>query len=202
MKASQKVSQRRNPVLLLHGLTGNEAVFYPLELFLEVSGWGEVYSFTFSRSWGEVPIEALARETAEFLDRSPLAGRTIDIVGYSMGGLVAREFIQNMGGTERVERFVSVSTPHFGTYLAFALLTPGVEQMRPNSQFLNALNGSVSLLSQVKVTSIFTEHDEIVQPYRNAILPIGRVIGVPVFGHCMMVLHPWSLQAIAKGLMT
>ena len=42
----------------------------------------------------------------------------IHIVGHSMGGLVARYYIENLGKDENVEKLITIDTPHWGSGLA------------------------------------------------------------------------------------
>jgi len=42
----------------------------------------------------------------------------IDIVGHSMGGLVARYYIENLGKDENIRKLVTIGTPHWGSTLA------------------------------------------------------------------------------------
>ncbi|MBE6642640.1 MAG: DNRLRE domain-containing protein [Ruminococcaceae bacterium] len=43
---------------------------------------------------------------------------SFNIVGHSMGGLVARYYIENLGFDEHVEKLITIDTPHWGTPLA------------------------------------------------------------------------------------
>ena len=44
-----------------------------------------------------------------------------------MGGIVARSYVQRFGGIERVRRFITISAPHRGTYVAYAMGNKGGE---------------------------------------------------------------------------
>lgn len=44
----------------------------------------------------------------------------IDIVGHSMGGLVARYYIENIGKDENIRKLITIGTPHWGSTLANA----------------------------------------------------------------------------------
>ena len=44
----------------------------------------------------------------------------IDIVAHSMGGLVARYYIENLGYDNRVDKLITVCTPHWGTGYAWS----------------------------------------------------------------------------------
>lgn len=44
----------------------------------------------------------------------------VNLVGHSMGGLVARYFIENLNDSAEVDRLITLGTPHFGSDLAVA----------------------------------------------------------------------------------
>jgi triacylglycerol lipase len=64
------------------------------------------------------------------------------LVGFSMGALISRYYLQELGGHERAEAFFSISGPHEGTWAAYLHSGEGVNQMRPGSSFLNDLQRS------------------------------------------------------------
>ena len=51
---------------------------------------------------------------------------TFNIVGHSMGGLVARYYIENLGQDTHVEKLITICTPHWGSGLADASNITGV----------------------------------------------------------------------------
>ena len=64
----------------------------------------------------------------------------VDLVGQSMGGLSARQFVKFVKSNVVVDSYVSLGTPQYGIYSACVL--PGYYggQMCPTSSFLRALN--------------------------------------------------------------
>ena len=50
-----------------------------------------------------------------------------------MGGLVARYYVQRLGGDVRVHTLVTLGTPHGGTLPARLFPHPLVRQLRPGS---------------------------------------------------------------------
>lgn len=70
--------------------------------------------FSFPYDWRRSNYEA-AKALKVLLDRPPLAGQDVDIVAHSMGGLVARLYIQELGGAPRVKRLITMGTPHLGS---------------------------------------------------------------------------------------
>jgi triacylglycerol esterase/lipase EstA (alpha/beta hydrolase family) len=110
------------PILLVHGIWDSAAVMGPLKAGLERRGLTRAHAINLPRN-GRLPIAELGKllvEEADALARREAATH-IDVVGFSMGALVARWYVQRGGGKERVRRFVSISGPHHGTLGAYAL---------------------------------------------------------------------------------
>lgn len=89
-------------------------------------------------------IEAAARHARAVLDRLPASGpeREIDVIGISMGGLVARLLASQAGGDGPVIRRVfTIATPHQGAVLARWIRPDrAARAMRPGSPLLRALD--------------------------------------------------------------
>jgi hypothetical protein len=74
-------------------------------------------------------------------------GAPVDIVGYSMGGLVARFLIEKAGWGDRVRALAMLGTPNHGTFEAWVPATVGGfgrwnatgGDMRPGSPFLRSM---------------------------------------------------------------
>jgi pimeloyl-ACP methyl ester carboxylesterase len=77
----------------------------------------------FSYDW-RLSVEHNARELRSRLDQE-LPGRTVDIVAHSFGGLIARYFIQNLGGENTVQQLITMGTPHRGSLNTFQSLYDG-----------------------------------------------------------------------------
>ncbi|ABW15327.1 PGAP1 family protein [Parafrankia sp. EAN1pec] len=131
------------PILLVHGLVDNRSVFARLERSLRRRGFTTVTSVDiplFATS-----VQAAAAQLAETVEQ--VAGRHGDtgvhIVAHSLGGLVARYYVQRLGGGDHVQTLVTLATPHNGTRLA--CLVPKavsyrlVSQLRPGSPLLREL---------------------------------------------------------------
>jgi triacylglycerol lipase len=73
-----------------------------------------------------------------------------------MGGLVSRYYLQRLGGIHRVRKFVTIATPHRGTWTGFLRANPGARDMRPGSAFLRDLNRDVEMLDGISFTSIWS----------------------------------------------
>ncbi|HYR57432.1 MAG TPA: alpha/beta fold hydrolase [Chthoniobacteraceae bacterium] len=202
-RAPQHPVPDRNPVLLIHGIADDERSMGRMACFLRADGW-EVHTLSLRPNWGQAGLEPLAGEVERYADRE-FRGRKFDLVGFSMGGLVSRYYMQRLGGTKRVEHFVTVSAPHHGTALAsLAQFIPirGCQEMRPGSPFLRDLDRDADCLRAAKFTSLYTPFDFVILPARSSAMPQARNISVPVALHPLMVLDRRCLRAVAAALRT
>jgi triacylglycerol lipase len=108
----------KHPVVLVHGLWNTVNIFWRLRTYLEAQGW-PVYAFNLVPNNGDVGIEQLAQQMQSFVHTTLGHQQSFDLVGFSMGGLISRYYLQNLGGVARVTRFISVATPHYGSTLAW-----------------------------------------------------------------------------------
>ncbi|OCR02679.1 lipase [Oscillatoriales cyanobacterium USR001] len=189
----------RNPVLLIHGFLVDSRVFRRMSAYLTNLGWS-VYSFNLVPNYGIVGIDELAEQIVDYVDRTFHPEQRFDIVGLSMGGLVSRYYIQRLGGINRVQRLIAISSPHHGTWTAYILWVKGCVQMRPKSDFLASLNQDISMLEQLNFTSIWTPWDFMIVPASSSQMPVGKEVKLPIFAHANMARHPLSLKALAEAL--
>lgn len=192
-------NQPRNPVLLVHGITDTEVVFNSMTAYLRQLGWN-VYTLNLVPNNGEAPLNVLAQQVADYVDATIEPEQPFDLVGFSMGGIVSRYYLQKLGGINRVQRFVTISSPHHGTIVAYASRLPGCVQMRPNSLFLQDLNRDVQMLEQLNFTSIWTPYDLMIIPTHSSKMPVGKELIIPVGLHSWMLTDYRSLTAVATAL--
>ena len=190
----------RHPVVLVHGFWDTARVLTTLSAYLSNRGWS-VYSLDLVPNDGTQALEQLAQQLDSYINRTFAPEQPIDLVGYSMGGLVSRYYVQRLGGLDRVRRFITLSSPHHGTWTAYTFDQPGCRQMRPNSPFLEDLNrDAIAQLSRLNFTSLWTPYDLMILPAQSSLMPVGQAIELPVFLHRWMVSDSRSLQVIAQLL--
>ena len=192
-------SNHRNPVLLVHGINDTGAIFHKMVPYLTQLGWS-VYDLDLIPSNGDLGLDQLAGQIAEYVTATFEPEQPLDLVGFSMGGIVSRYYVQRLGGNNRVQRFITLASPHHGTLTAFFRNGPGGTQMRLGSAFLQDLNQDAVMLGQLNFTSIWTLFDLMILPSISSKMPVGRNVEVPVLGHAWMVTDPWSLDAVARAL--
>jgi len=160
----------------------------------------DVYTFNLTPNNGDAPLEDLAAQLHAFIDSRLGALQLLDIVAFSMGGLVARYYLQHLGGIERVTRFIAISSPNHGTRTAYLRNNPGARQMRPDSAFLADLNRDVTALSRIRVTTLWTPFDLMILPATSSTHLPGRSVRVSVLLHPLMLFDPRVLKLVHQAL--
>jgi triacylglycerol esterase/lipase EstA (alpha/beta hydrolase family) len=133
---------------------------------------------------GTQSITTTAKSLGPIVDqvRARTGASRVDLVGHSQGGLVARDYVKNNGGAAKVDKIVTLGTPHYGTALAnlATLVTfgtcvnlQGCKDMQQGSTYLNNLNAGSDVISPTKIVSIRTQQDEVVFPISNSVVKDG-----------------------------
>ena len=122
--------------------------------------------------------------------RAAIAGGapSVDVVGYSAGGVVARLWAEEDGGAAIARRIVTLGSPHHGTDIAALAgsLLPGqcptaCAELAPNSALLTQLNAHETPAGPVWV-SLWTDQDQVVTPPDSARL--DGALNIPVQSVC------------------
>ncbi|MEU6761485.1 alpha/beta fold hydrolase [Streptomyces sp. NPDC046853] len=193
-------SESRPPVVLLHGFIDNRSVFVLLRRSLAQHGGQHVESLNYS------PLTCDIRTAAELLGRhiEEICERTghhqVDIVGHSLGGLIARYYAQRLGGDARVRTLVTLGTPHEGTRVVpLADAHPIVRQMRPGSDVIEELREPAPEC-RTRFVSFWSDLDQLMAPLETACVNhpdlIAQNVRVSGIGHLALPVHP----AVAAGI--
>ena len=186
------------PVVLVHGIFSSGDDMERLARHLR-SQAREVFQPTLTPNGGHAPIEDLAQQLADFVTQK-IGGRRFDLIGFSMGGLISRYFLQRFGGMERAARFVTMATPHHGTQMARLGGLPGWMQMRPGSEFLRDIASDADVLRAVPFTSLYTPLDAIIVPARSSEMPQARNVRMWAAMHPSFILERRCIRAVAAAL--
>jgi len=188
-----------NPVLLIHGIFDTTRIFNKMSQYLKKLGW-EVYYLNLVPNYGILGLDKLAEQVANYVDTTFLPNQTFDLIGFSMGGIVSRYYVQRLGGIDRVEHFITISSPHNGTLTGYLLNLAAPKQMRPKSDFLENLNQDIYLLNRINFTSIWTPYDAMILPAISSKVSVGRDIKIDVLFHAWMVSDEKVLKVIVEEL--
>ena len=159
----------RAPILLVPGTTLNPTEFsWNWERALAAQNWP--YCTIDLPGNGMADIQT-AGEYVVYAIRTMyhLAGRRIDIVGHSQGGMVPRWALRFWPDTRAmVDDLVGLSPSNHGTIDASAVCLPGcapsIWQQRPDAAFIAALNSYQETFPGISYTDIYTHTDEVVVP--------------------------------------
>ncbi|MGH0037284.1 MAG: esterase/lipase family protein [Myxococcota bacterium] len=196
-KPPERRDRELRTIVFVHGLGANRAGFLPLQAWLRAAGFGCQYAVNY-RSSGS--LEALAIRLKREL-RSAVRGGRIDLVTHSMGGLVARFYLQQLGGARRVDRLITLGTPHRGTHAANFLPSALVRQLLPDGPFIRHLN-SLPEPEGVAVTSLVAGRDLLVQPVDAAACPFGQTRRFDDLGHVELLFRPEVFREVTHRLIT
>ena len=161
------VEATATPILLVHGLADNRSVFTVLRRALRRRGFGRVRTVNYS------PLTSDIRAAARVLGRcvEALCAQTgyerVHVIAHSLGGVIARYYVQRLGGDARVHTLVTLGSPHGGTRAAHLLPLPIVRQLRPGSDVVAELARPAYECS-TRFVAIWTNVDQLIYPKSNA----------------------------------
>ncbi len=197
----------RTPVLLVHGYVCNRGIWHPFARWLAHRGH-PVDSVNLEPVFGS--IDAYVPIVAEGVRRlrARTGGERVAIVAHSMGGVAVRAWLaheqREPSAHDGVCAIVTLGTPHRGTWLAHFGHGRNVSQMKPDSEWLRALQAREAPATRERLTAIWSTHDNIVIPQAQAQqLPDVRTIAVRGRGHVALAYdhEVWQLavDAIEAG---
>ena len=137
---------RPGPVLLVPGYGGTGSSLEPLAAALRATGRQAVVVAPLGDGTGDLVAQAehLGQVAAQV--RRDAGATSVDVVGYSAGGVVARLWVRDDGGGSVARRVLTLGAPQHGTTPAAlgAQLAggcpPACEQLIPDSDLLRRLN--------------------------------------------------------------
>jgi pimeloyl-ACP methyl ester carboxylesterase len=136
-----------------------------------------------------------------------LSGQRPVMICHSMGGLAARAWWSaTPDAAQRVQRVITIGTPHHGTWLGQFSHVPNGQQMRRNHAWLAALAERERAQNDApyeRFTCWYSNADNIVFPASTALLEGADNRHVPGVAHVALGFHPRvmreSLAIVASG---
>jgi triacylglycerol lipase len=178
---------RPGPVLLVPGYGGATSALDTLAARLRAAGRDATVVRLPGDGTGELRDQATVLDKAV---RAKLArgAPSVDVIGYSAGGVVARLWAETEGGAAVARRIVTLGSPHHGTQIAAlgASILPGscptaCVELVPDSDLLTQLNRDETPAGPIWV-SLWTEQDQVVTPPESARL--DGAVNIPVQSVC------------------
>lgn len=168
---------RPGPVLLVPGYGGSTASLEGLAAALRRAGRDVVNVRLPGQGTGDLQQQAQVLGDAARAAVRRTGSTSVDVVGYSAGGVVARLWVRDHGGGSLARRVVTLGSPQHGTDLAALAsdLTSGscpvaCLQLATDSDLLRMLNAGDETPRGPVWVSIWTTNDKIVVPPDSASL--------------------------------
>jgi len=163
-------SPHQTPVVFVHGFLGDATNFLLIQRFLAARGIGNFAAFSYAP---RLDYPRLAYRLGRAVDEvcTATGAAKVDLIGHSLGGLVARYLVEMDQGS-RVRRLVTLGSPYFANPLPpqelaiFASSDPFIPAPHP----------------------LYGPHT---RPHG------GRVVVVPECGHWGLLYHPTVLREVA-----
>ena len=166
---------RPGPVLLVPGYGGSRTALDQLTTRLRSSGRDAQVVDLPGEGTGDLRDQAKALGTAARAAMARTGAGSVDVVGYSAGGVVTRLWIRSYGGAALTRRVVTLGSPHHGARLAglASLLSAGscptaCQQLAPGSDLLDRLNRGDETPAGPQWVSLWSTDDQVVTPPDSA----------------------------------
>ncbi len=193
------------PVILVHGYLASPTLMLPMKWRLRREGL-DAHTVD-SPFLNLADVRVCARRMADEVERILQTGgaRRCDLVGVSLGGFMALQYVKHMGGAPRVRKLIAIGTPFAGTWASAAavatlgLISRAAWQTLPSSDYIEELAAG-DLPAGVEVHSIFASQDP-VAPARSCRLEGANNIEVAPrmrpASHQGLILHPEVTRIVA-----
>jgi triacylglycerol lipase len=200
------------PVLLVPGYGGNVQSLQPLVNGLRSAGRTAVIVKPVGDGTGDLRTQAEHLGEVASRVREEAGAASVDIIGYSAGGVVARLWVRDSGGADAVRRVLTLGSPQHGTSQAalgaeFAgSCPPACEQLVPDSDLLRRLNAGDETPAGPLWATIRSTTDQVVTPVDSAALSgalnivVQDVCPGSTVAHGDLPRHPVVLAALDSVL--
>ncbi|ROR91615.1 lipase (class 2) [Nocardioides aurantiacus] len=169
------------PVVAVTGYGGRVAALDPLVQRLRDQGRDVVVLQPAGGGTGDLRDEAARLATLVEETRERTGAASVDLVGYSAGGVVVRLYVRDGSGADVVRRVVTLGSPHHhGTDVAeLAVEAAGTcptacEQLVPDSDLLRELNAGDETPEGPQWATVRSDADRVVTPTGSAALEGAR----------------------------
>ncbi len=186
-------------VVLVHGILNTGKLFDPLVRRLEAEGC-RCFAPTLRPNTCALGVHDLARKLSAQIDRRFGPTEPFVIIGFSLGGVVTRDYVQTLAARQRVRGAFLISAPNHGTF--WACLSPGggIRDLAIGSPFLRRLDADDRAWKNIPVSSYWTPYDLMIVPARSSLWTVGETTRVVCPLHPLMVSNPVVMADIAAKI--
>lgn len=191
------------PILLVHGMVDNRSIFTLLRRGLRRRGFGRVLTLNYSPLTGDVRAAAEGLAARIELLCAETGYERIHVIGHSMGGVIARYYVQRLGGDERVHTLVTLGTPHGGTLPAHLIPRRLAGHLRPGSDVVAELR-SPAPGCRTRFLAVWSDLDQMIVPKTAARIDHpdlqARNVLIRGVGHMSLPINRRAVHEISMTL--
>ncbi len=186
--------------VLVHGIFEDGSKFKKMKARLESHGIRCIAPKLIHHD-GIGGLDFLAEHLKKDIDRAFGKDEKIILIGFSMGGIVSRHYLQQLGGAERCATFITISSPHHGTAAAWTFPSEGAVQMRAGSDFLADLARTEHRLGDIPIVSYRTPMDLIILPADSSVWDRAENVSFNIPAHPMMIQSRKVIDDIERRIL-
>lgn len=154
-----------NPILFVHGWNSSSSAWTTMVNRFAADGWTTAelnnWSYTYSQS-NATTAGQIQTKVDQIL--AATGATKVDLISHSMGGLSTRYYLKNLGGTAKVDEWVSLGGPNHGTNTANFCGQTSCVEMRIGSTFLTNLNAGDETPGAVNYRTWWSPCDSVINP--------------------------------------
>lgn len=205
--------EKGGPVVVLPGYGGGLGLLVPIAVALRAEHRQIVVFKPTHHETGDLRVQAKRLRDLVNTTLDKTHAKSVDVVGYSAGGMIARLWVRDYGGDKLARRVLTIAAPNHGTKRSnIEALTAGGDcpatcvQLSDGSSFLSKLNAGDETPSGPTWITIRSSTDDVVTPASSVILDgaLNLLVqdGCPVATttHVGMPSDPYVLAALASTL--
>ena len=155
----------RHPILFVHGWNSSGSVWTTMIASFKRDGWtdAQLASWSYNTSQSNATTAAQIRTKVDSILAATGATK-VDVITHSMGGLSSRYYSKNLGGSAKIDAWVSLGGPNHGTTSAYGCFQTSCVEMRPGSTFLNNLNATDETPGTPRYATWWSACDAVIEP--------------------------------------
>lgn len=169
--ATVSVSVKHDPIIFVHGFASSGQIWGTMIGSLIADGWlaSDLTNWSYDATISNATIGQQLKTKADSVIAATGALK-IDIITHSMGALSSRYYARELGGSDKIEAWVSLGGPNHGTTTANFCGLQSCLEMRPGSSFLAALNTGDETPGATRYGTWRTPCDNVTTPPESVIL--------------------------------
>lgn len=200
------------PVIVVPGYGGKASSVRPMVTALRDQGRDVTVVKPAGGGTGDLAAQAEKLDQVARSAMEKARAASVDVVGYSAGGVVARLWVRDQGGAAIARRVLSIGSPQHGTDVAaLAAEVAGgcptaCEQLAPDSDLLRKLNAGDETPDGPAWITVSSTADQVVTPTESAELADALNIVVQEFcpdrttTHAQLPADPVVLDVLVSTL--